>query len=320
MYHSRARSVRPPALLGAMRQAVSILAVAALAGGPLTSAQLSWVRGTSDTLRINVTVAAQSSGPHPRSPTASPPIVDAAPLVYSLALGPGEPWLESAPVSVFAGSTWYTSGTISTALILAGTASESAGTDPALGQFDALTIPWRYGPSSSPSRFNTTIKYYSELGAVAFEQAFVDGISHVGTLEQPPLAGRGCETGINTTTLPLAEFPAFRSGPGTRLSELGYTTWAGTCCWRLRVGGGVGLGEGGGGLGGVDGGVEGGIEGGIIPTYSLMAPSSFHTAENWSEHPQVGDADDGANASDRSRCTICGPSAVGAAPTLPITQ
>jgi hypothetical protein len=249
-----------------MRQAVSILAVAALAGGPLTSAQLSWVRGTSDTLRINVTVAAQSSGPHPRSP--SPPIVDAAPLVYSLALGPGEPWLESAPVSVFAGSTWYTSGTISTALILAGTASESAGTDPALGQFDALTIPWRYGPSSSPSRFNTTIKYYSELGAVAFEQAFVDGISHVGTLEQPPLAGRGCETGINTTTLPLAEFPAFRSGPGTRLSELGYTTWAGTCCWRLRVGGGVGL-----------GGFMGGAEGGPLTLFDANQTASGGKAD-----------------------------------------
>ena len=227
-----------------MRRAVSALAAAAaLAGGPPATAQLSWVRGTSDTLRINVTVgAALPSRPSPQ-------------LVYSLALGPGQPWLESAPVSVFAGSTWYTSadtGAAAATLILAGAASEFKGTDP-LGQFDALTIPWRYGlSSSSPKRrFTTTIKYYSELGAVAFEQTFVDGIPQVGTLEQPPLAGRGCETGINTTTLPLAEFPAFRSGPGTRLSDLGYTTWAGTCCWRLRVGGGVGL-------GGYMGGAEGG--------------------------------------------------------------
>ena len=172
----------------AMRCPVSILAAAALSGSPPTSAQLSWVRGTSDTLRISVTVAPPSGGPHP------PSIVEAQRgplLVYSLTLGPGQPWLESAPVSVFAGSAWYTSsaGTgISSALTLSGAAWESTGTDPTLGQFDALTIPWRYGPSSSPSHFNTTIKYYSLFGAVAFEQAFMDGVPRVGTLEQPPLA------------------------------------------------------------------------------------------------------------------------------------
>ena len=246
-----------------MRCPVSILAAAAaLSGSPPTSAQLSWVRGTSNTLRINATVATPSGRPHP--PTIVEP--QRGPLlVYSLTLGPGQPWLESAPVSLFAGSAWYTSSAgTSNALTLSAPAWESTGIDPTLGQFDALTIPWRYyGPSSSPSHFNTTIKYYGALGAVTFEQAFVDGVPRVGTLQQPPLAGRGCETGINTTTLPLAEFPAFRSGPGTRLSELGYTTWAGTCCWRLRVGGGVGL-----------GGFMGGAEGGPLTLFDAQSASA----------------------------------------------
>lgn len=188
-------------------------------------------------------------------------------MEYTLSLGHGEPWAQSAPVALFAGSRWWeASGNRS--LLLAGDAVEFHDVDPKLGPYDALRLCWQYGEAYSPRRFNTTFKFFSSTGAVAFEQAFVDGVDNVGLLEQPPLAGRGCLTGINTTTLPLSEFPSFRAGPETRLSTLGYTTWAGTCCWRLRVGGGLGL-----------QGFMGGAEGGPLALFDARQTASMLKAD-----------------------------------------
>jgi len=182
--------------------------------------RVAWQRGGVD--GVQVRVAAGSTGGEHR-------------LRYSLALGTGSsPWLESAPVAIFAAGLWYEDGSADGGLTLTG-AAEWSSTDARLGAFDALTVQFAYGLGSAQS-FNATFKYFpAGVGSVVFEQALVSGIPTVGRMAQPPLAGRGCMTGINTTTLPLAEFPAFRSGPDTRLSQLGYTTWAGTCCWRLRV-------------------------------------------------------------------------------------
>ena len=102
-------------------------------------------------------------------------------LQYQISLGAGEPWLDSAPVSVFANSAWYSSSSASgdsaKALVLVGDAEEWTDTDSRIGLFDAFTVTWRWGEDADGSLFNTPFKYFTQYGAIAFEQTFVDGIA-----------------------------------------------------------------------------------------------------------------------------------------------
>ena len=97
---------------------------------------------------------------------------------------------------------------------------------------------WRVsGGACGGAELVTTFGHLAADDALTFRQTYPTGVADTAGAPQP--ACPACT--LNSSSVPLSEFPAFRSAPGTALHDrLGWYQWGGTF-GRSRAAGGVGL-------------------------------------------------------------------------------
>jgi hypothetical protein len=203
------------------------LLLLAATGGTELVAGLTWTWGKSAMIAVRLDVAAGT-------------------LSYNLTVGreydqdEQQQWLQSepGPPRLFCDGEWHELQLDSHAVL--------AGSKPQLGAFEALSTLWSVPASADPeaagcagTRLNASFVYHMDEDAIEFEQSFPDGANRTGGAPQPECAA--CARVGKSTSVPLSEFPAFRSAPGTALHDrLGWYQWAGTFS-NARSAGGVGL-------------------------------------------------------------------------------
>ena len=167
--------------------------------------------------RAHAAPVAFTAGKAPGSTADMTVQVDPKTAAFTVAID-GVNWLSGGEVAVQAAGTWHTSSGTAPTLKLDGGIGQTFSGGDSTGLYSATQFTWLLPPgtahptsAATQARMVTTVRVYTDVSAVAFEQRFPDGLA---------------DTSVGNTDAVLSSFPTF----GEVLPEgddLGYTSYWG---------------------------------------------------------------------------------------------